>query len=362
MNKLVILFILLSYTLAGGATEDSVVVSSADKQPFFKRIIGGMYEFVKDFSRVDTSYIEPQAYNFTAMLQTTYTYEKYTLQTPEGQSITLAPQPTIKMGPYWGWRWVFLGYQFDLRHLRGKNKKEFDLSLYSSQIGIDLFFRKTGTNYKIQSFVGKQGSRINELYNTPFDGIQSSVKGFNLYYIFNHRKFSYPAAFSQSTIQRRSAGSALAGIGYTKHTLDIDWQKLDRVIEEKNIDKSKIGVLDTTLLASKIHYTDIALSGGYAYNWAFAHNWLLAGSLSLAVGYKRTLGDVSAEKQTFRDFFLNSFNIDGVGRFGLVWNNMRWYAGSSIILHTYNFRRNKFSTNNMFGSLNIYVGFNFGKR
>ena len=57
MNKLVILFILLSYTLAGGATEDSVVVSSTDKQPFFKRIIGGMYEFVKDFSRVVANHL-----------------------------------------------------------------------------------------------------------------------------------------------------------------------------------------------------------------------------------------------------------------------------------------------------------------
>lgn len=34
------------------------------------------------------------------------------------------------------------------------------------------------------------------------------------YYTFNHRRFSYPAAFTQSYIQRRSAGSWLAGISY----------------------------------------------------------------------------------------------------------------------------------------------------
>jgi hypothetical protein len=34
------------------------------------------------------------------------------------------------------------------------------------------------------------------------------------YYTFNHRHFSFPAAFTQNYIQRRSAGSWLAGISY----------------------------------------------------------------------------------------------------------------------------------------------------
>ena len=34
------------------------------------------------------------------------------------------------------------------------------------------------------------------------------------YYSFNHRRFSFPAAFTQSYIQRQSAGSWLAGISY----------------------------------------------------------------------------------------------------------------------------------------------------
>jgi hypothetical protein len=59
-------------------------------------------------------------------------------------------------------------------------------------------------------------------------------------------------------------------------------------------------------------------------------------------------------------FSFSNLNIDGIGRFGLVYNNMRWYAGTSMIIHTYNFRRSHFYTNNTFGSLNIYVGCNFG--
>ena len=109
-------------------------------------------------------------------------------------------------------------------------------------------------------------------------------------------------------------------------------------------------------------YTDVSVSAGYGYNWVFARNWLLAGSLSLALGYKRTTGNVSTRRTSLGDFLSYNMALDGVGRFGIVWNNSRWYAGASTILHTYNYRKNRFSTNNMFGNLNIYVGFNFIKR
>jgi len=73
-------------------------------------------------------------------------------------------------------------------------------------------------------------------------------------------------------------------------------------------------------------------------------------------------GEEEAGSPSFREFLFNSMAVDGVGRFALVWNNSRWYAGASAILHAYNYRKSRFSTNNMFGTLNFYVGYNFGKR
>ena len=108
---------------------------------------------------------------------------------------------------------------------------------------------------------------------------------------------------------------------------------------------------------SKIRYTDISLSGGYAYNYVFSKNWLLAISLSLAIGYKHSSGDLQHNGFRFRDFSFSNISLDGVGRFGIVWNNDKWYAGSSAILHSYNYNKPQFSTSNLFGSINIYVGF-----
>lgn len=351
--------ILLLLSCCGLSADDSI----PERKPFAKKILDGLYGFVKNFSNVDTNYIEPQHYNYTLMLQNTNTYEVYEISSREGNEIKFAPHPSMKLGPYVGWRWIFLGYTVDLTHLHGSgNKKEFDLSLYSSQLGIDLFYRKTGNDYKIKSLYLGEGVDTEKMRNTEYDGLNVSIKGFNLYYIFNHRKFSYPAAFSQSTVQRRSCGSALMGIGYTKHTLSVDWNKLYGLVEERMGSDIAEANMDKNLSFGHVEYTDVSVSGGYAYNWVFAHNWLFASSLSLALGYKYTKGDSDSDKFSFRDFSIKNINVDGVGRFGVVWNNTKWYFGASTILHSYSYKKEQFSSFNYFGSLNIYIGFNFDRR
>ena len=360
MKRVIFVLILLTIAITNITAQDTIIQK---RTPFFKRVghlIGG---FVNDFSCIDSDYVEPQHYNFTVMMQNTNTYEIYKLRVGKDQTITFAPQPTMKIGPYFGWRWVFLGYTLDVNHLQnGYNKKEFDISLYSSQIGIDLFYRNTGDDYKIRQMYLGDNVDTKPIKDVSFNGLHSSIKGFNLYYIFNHKKFSYPAAFSQSTMQKKSRGSFIAGIGYTKHTLSIDWTKLNKLVEEKLGSQISQEQLDSTLLSGKIQYSDYSMSAGYGYNWAFAHNCLFAVSLSLALSYNRTTSETQHEVFSLRDFSIKNFNLDGVSRFGFVWNNNKWYAGTSAILHSYNYNKEQFSANNFFGSLNIYIGFNFNRR
>ena len=360
MKKCLIAILLLTSAMQiCGATTDSLALNKQSHGNIFS----GIYRFVKEFSNIDTSYIEPQHYNYTVMMQNTYTYESYRLTTKENPSLTLSPEPSIKIGPYIGWRWIFLGYTLDVNNLSAdKNRKELDLSLYSSQIGIDLFWRKTGSGYKIRTaYLGKDID-TSPMKDISFNGFNSSIKGFNIYYIFNHKKFSYPAAFSQSTVQRRSCGSPLLGLGYTKHSVNMDWTKFRDVLANRMGTDIAETYLDSSLVSSNIKYTDISISGGYAYNYVFARNFLLAASVSIALGYKNSVGDMLHDKWSIQDFSLKNFNIDGIGRFGFVWNNTHWYAGTSVIVHSYNYNKEQFSTNSLFGSLNIYVGVNFGRK
>ena len=127
--------------------------------------------------------------------------------------------------------------------------------------------------------------------------------------------------------------------------------------------------LDSGLMFNSIRYMDINVSGGYAYNWVFARNWLFCASLSLSLGYKKAKGETAKEayedmpfNNTTKGFDFKNFNFDGVGRFGLVWNNVKWYAGASAIVRAYNYRKSQFAANNVFGDVYIYVGLNFGPR
>ena len=121
-------------------------ISSADNE------LGIIRRTVRGFDRTDDDYIEPQHYEFTVMGQITRTFESFILKS-NGQSVRLAPDGLTKIGPYFGWRWFFLGYTFDIKNIgfsQNGLRKEFDLSIYSSQVGIDLFYRRTGDDYKIR--------------------------------------------------------------------------------------------------------------------------------------------------------------------------------------------------------------------
>lgn len=348
-------FLLCSLPLSILGEEDSLVsdtVPPPRKLSLLRRIIRG-------FDRLDTAYIEPQHYVFTAMLQSTHTYDIYMLRSRgrNAQQFTFAPDMKLKMGPYFGWKWFFAGYTFELKDLNlGKLKNELDLSIYSSQIGIDLFYRHTGNNYKLRDVYLGEGVDTKMLENVSFPGVKAGITGFNLYYIFNHGRFSYPAAFSQSTIQKISCGSWMAGIGYTRNSISLDYSRLQSLIDERIVNSTV--KLDDGLMINDVRYKDMKVSGGYAYNWVFIKNWLLAASIQAAVAYKYS--EANAEDGMDNGFDFKNVNLDGIGRFGLVYNNMRWFAGASVILNSYNYRKSRFSTNNIFGSMNLYVGYNFG--
>ena len=86
---------------------------------------------------------------------------------------------------------------------------------------------------------------------------------FDGFYIFNHKRFSYAAAYNQKTIQARSAGSPLVGLmGYYA---DFDY--------------------DTPRNAELIYWMDgigrlrqyqLSVGAGYAYNFVPAKGWLIS--------------------------------------------------------------------------------------
>ncbi len=336
-------------TVNDSIQEDSV---TTPKPSAFKRAI----KKFMNFSDFDTLYISPNRYNYALMATHFSNFEYYsvTSEFPQPQKLSFSPNPHNKIGLYFGWRWIFLGWSVDIddiyRKTNRKNKgTEFDLSLYSSKLGVDIFYRRTGNNYKIHKIRGFY-DEIPSDYSEDFSGLKVNIKGLNLYYIFNNRKFSYPAAFSQSTNQRRNAGTFIAGFSISKHNLDFDYQQLPAYIQER---------MNPGMKVNKIKYTNANISFGYAYNWVFARNCLACLSLTPAIAYKAS--DVDAETQEGKAWY-SKFNLDFLLRAGVVYNNGKYFVGTSFVGKNYNYHRNNFSLDNGFGTLQVYAGFNFHLR
>lgn len=132
------------------------------------------------------------------------------------------------------YRGLGLGLAVNPAKLAGKNQDyEFNLNSYSNRYGFDVVYLSSKT------FHGHQEVGSNEIDVHKGDMSQKALN-LNFYYAFNYRKFSFPAAFSQSYIQKRSAGSWMVGTSF---------------------DGSKTKVKGMT-----IRLNELAIGAGYGYN------------------------------------------------------------------------------------------------
>lgn len=301
----------------------------------------------------DPLYVSPNKYEL-AFMTTYYNYnEFYSLRssTPKNQTLRFSPRPNNKLGFYVGWRFIFLGWSFDLNDLfhspEGKNNgTTFQLSLYSAKFGVDFLYQKTGNNYKIHKAKGFDNA-LPSNFSVGFNGMDVDVKSMNLYYIFNNTKFSYPSAYSQTTVQRISQGSFIVGFAISNHSIDFDYNKLPyEILENMNPD----------MKVHHIKYTNISINGGYTYNWVFAKNFVANISVSPVIAYKASK---TSSLQKENESFFNKFNIDLLLRAGIVYNNGKYYVGSSFLGRNYGYKQKNFSMNNGYGALQVYAGFNF---
>ena len=131
--------------------------------------------------------------------------------------------------------------------LMGKyNDYEVNINSYGNRFGWDFIYQDA------RNFTGWHDHEGVGRIELPADMLSVKTLNLNAYYAFNGRRFSYPAAFSQSYIQRRSAGSfLLAASGMAQHAT-LDW-----------------------LLKTELKMTNIGIGAGYGYNYVPARGWLL---------------------------------------------------------------------------------------
>lgn len=308
----------------------------------------------------DSNYIDVQNYNWCAELQVTSRFEQYEIDATSFH-LKLSPQTRTRIGPFFGWRWAFLGYNFDLKSLF-INSEDTDLggSVYSAAFGIDAFYRRVGGNYKIRKLQSEGKDYSDLVKGKTFNGIHIGMSRLSFYYILNYKQYSHQAAFSQTNRQLRSAGSPIIGASYAHNRVTLDWEKLSATIG------SAIPGYVPPKVFQTIKNDEFSVTGGYAYNWVFAKNWLAAGEMTGSLGYlvhhSDVEGDSSGSSSVFKQidtFYRKNIAFNSNIRMSLLYNNGPWFAGTQTILFYYQYGNGAVMTRNLLGSVYVYVGCNF---
>lgn len=139
--------------------------------------------------------------------------------------------------------------------LAGKSQDyELNVNSYSNRFGFDIVFLSSKTYH------GK-ASMNDEVTPIEKGAIRQQALNINLYYAFNGKRFSFPAAFSQSYLQRRSAGSFMVGASFDGQITDID---ANETANQQPIN---------------LKLMEIGIGAGYGYNLVAGKRWLFHLSL-----------------------------------------------------------------------------------
>lgn len=148
----------------------------------------------------------------------------------------------------------YLGMSLNLSLNPGKllgkyHDYELGFRSYGKRFGFDITYQDA-SNFK----GWREVEGVRRDITTSEDMFKLRTLNVNAYYVFNHRRFSYPAAFAHSYIQRRSAGSfLLAASGQGQH---------GKVNEEGS-------------QPMDFKMTNIGIGAGYGYNYVPGKGWLL---------------------------------------------------------------------------------------
>ena len=217
--------------------------------------------------------------------------------------------------------------------LMGKYRDfELNFNSYGRRFGFDVIYQDA------KNFKGWHDHEGMERIELP-DGLLS-VKTLNLnaFYVFNSRRFSYPAAFSQSYIQRCSSGSfLLAASGMGQHAT-LDWDQ-----------------------EMQLKMTNIGLGAGYGYNYVPGQGWLLhLSALPTFIVYSNT-------SMTFGDthvplhYHFPEVIITGRGAVVHHWGNM--FLGLSMVYNFTNIGHEESLTlHNTKWRIRTFFGLRLGKR
>lgn len=266
------------------------------------------------FNSYDSLYVKGSGKRFNVKARVDSWSDIYNFRLDDGYKMEMLSNPSSTLGFYLTYMAVSVGYDLNIgKYFNGgeRARKRFNLQFNCSLFAVEYYniSNDIGTNIRR---LGPEGAT--HKVDIPFKGVNTNQWGIDLYYFFNHKKYSQAAAFNYSKIQVRSQGTFFAGlsIGGQKYTFDF-WELLPA---------DRPDLPNAWANFYQVSNRNYAFKLGYGYNWVFHKGWLLGVSeapiMGVRVGY---INDSSKEKA--------SFGMNNQMKLSLVYNyKNKWFFGA----------------------------------
>jgi hypothetical protein len=214
------------------------------------------------------------------------------------------------------------------------NDYEFTFEYHGNKFSFDLDYQRAS------SLTGD--INYDNIDHLDEDGLNMKVFSLTAYFIFNNKRFSFPAAFYQNYYQLRSAGSWLAGLNFQSGSV-------------RTTDELKA----RTPEAPEVHITaaHLGIGGGYGYNLVLGKKsqWLLHFSMMpTVVVYNHNRLTVNGERQGAKPMRLNMIFNE---RAAVVYHfSPKYFAGASLMMSNSIFHDNSVVVNQNKWLARAFVG------
>ena len=135
--------------------------------------------------------------------------------------MTMASIPSSTIGAHISYMALSVGYSYSIGKIFNYKQgacKNFGFQFTCALFAAEFYHSTNNGGTIIRKFKYPGGA----YYNIDLPGLQLKSYGADAYFFFNNKKYSHAAAYCYSKIQKKSAGSLIAGVTLSRQSVGVD--------------------------------------------------------------------------------------------------------------------------------------------